>query len=95
MCHVDEVHRFQDRVLMDGSSMDAPGISALVVASMHGVHILSLICMWNAYSTWIFTVSWSYMHPEHPLITLKQNNDGLTGGSSIGALVSASTHGCI
>ena len=60
MWHVDYVHRIQDRVLMDGCSMDAPCISVLVFASMYGVHILGLICMWDAYSTLMCTVSWSY-----------------------------------
>ena len=45
---------------MGSDSMCAPCISALVMASMHGMHMLSLICMWDAYSTWICTVSWSY-----------------------------------
>jgi hypothetical protein len=61
---VDYVHRFQGRVLMDRCSMDAPCISVLVIASMYGVRILGLICMWYAYSAWIYIVSWSYMHPH-------------------------------
>ena len=84
---------------MDGGSMDAPCISASLMASMYGVHILGLICMWDAYSTWICTVSWSYMHPHTPsYYTNKSKNSGLSGAVSmympcIGALVCASTHG--
>ena len=96
---MDDVHRFQDRVLMDGFSLDAPCISVLVVASMHEVRMLSLICMCNEDSTWIRTVSWSYMHP-HTLSYYKKKgkNSGLPGGVSmdvacIGALVCASTYG--
>ena len=98
MCHVDYVHRLQDRVLMDGCSMDAPCISALVIASMHGAHILGLICMWDAYSTWICTVSWSYMDPHTPsYYTNKRKNSELPGGPCmyvhcIDALVCSSTH---
>ena len=99
ICYVDYVHRFQDRVLMDGCSMDAPCISASVIASMYGVPIPSLICMWDAYSTWICTVSWSYMdHQTHSYYNKKSKNSGLPGDVSmyehcISALVCASTHG--
>ena len=93
------VHRIQDRVLMDGCGMDAPCISALVIASMHGARILGLICMWYAYSAWICTVSWSYKHPHTPSYYKKiSKNSGLSDGVSIyvpciGALVCASMHG--
>ena len=75
------------------------------MTNMYGVRVLGLICMWDAYSTWICTVSWSYMHPHTPSYyseyseyTYKSKNCGLSGGSSvyvpcIGALVCASTHG--
>ena len=95
---MDYVLRFQDRVLMDGCTMDVPCISASVIASMHGVHILSLIWMWDEDSAWIFTVSWSYMHSHTPsYYTKKSKNSGLPGGVSmyvpcISALVCASTY---
>ena len=84
---------------MDGGSMDAPCISALVMASMPWVYMLSLICMWDEDPTWIFTVSWSYMDPHTPYYYMKiSKNSGLPGGVSmyvhcIDALVCVSTHG--
>ena len=95
---MDYVHRIQDRVLMGGCSMGAPCISVLVFASMHGVHILGLICIWKEDPTWICTVSCSYMHPHTPsYYTNKSKNSGLSDGVSmyvpgIGALECASTH---
>ena len=81
---MDYAHRFQDRVLMDRCSMDVPYISVLVIVSMYGVHILGLICMWDAYSTWICTVSWSYMHPHTPSYYTKiSRNGGLPDGLSM------------
>ena len=83
---------------MGSCSTDAPCISALVMASMHLVHMLSLICMWDEDSTWICTVSLSYMQPHTPsCYTNKSKNSGLSDGVSmyvpgIGALVCASTH---
>ena len=59
-CHVGCVHRIQDRVLMDGCGMDVSCVSASVMANMYKMHILGLICMWDAYSTLMCTVSWSY-----------------------------------
>ena len=44
MCHVDYVRRFQDRVLMDGCGMDVSCVSASVMATMYGLHIIGLIC---------------------------------------------------
>ena len=84
---------------MSGCSMDAPCISVLVFASMHGVRILGLICIWKEDPTWICTVSCSYTDPPTPsYYTNKSKNSGLPGGVSmcvpcIGALVCASTHG--
>jgi hypothetical protein len=84
---------------MDGCGMDVSCVSASVIASMYGVHILGLICMWDAYSTLMCTVSWSYMHPHTPSYYKKKSkNSGLPGVVSmnvpcIGALVCASTHG--
>ena len=69
------------------------------MANMYGVHVLGLICMRDAYSTWICTVSWSYMHPHSPsCYTNKSKNSGLPGSLSmdvpcIGALVCDSTYG--
>ena len=63
---------------MDGGSVDMLCISVLVFASMYGVHVLGLICMCNEDSTWICTVSWSYMHPHSPsCYTNKSKNSGL------------------
>ena len=84
---------------MGGFSMGTPCTSVLVFASMHGVHLLGLICIWKEDPTWICTVSCSYTDPPTPsYYTNKSKNSGLPGGVSmcvpcIGALVCASTHG--
>ena len=78
--------------------MDTPCISVLVMVSMHLMTMLILICMWDEDSTWICTVSWSYMQPHAPsYYTNKSKNSGMSGGVSmyvpcIGALVCVSTH---
>ena len=40
---------------------------------------MGLICMWDAYSTWICTVSWSHMHPHTPSYYKKKQKQWAVG----------------